>query len=136
MADAARIKVLLDKGRNYFSSFFTELDGVRKELGDKVFVAWCDNELGVSIGIITNLSNTLERDDRLRVNREFSSARARQTAYVKQQNVPRPKLKKNGWLRKGKPQQRHVRQLKISKLSIAPRPKLKSKGWLLKSKPQ
>jgi len=73
MTDAARIRVLLDKGRNYLTSFFVELAEVHKELGDdKEFARWCNTQLGVGISVLVGLRKTLRQADAAKVKEEFA----------------------------------------------------------------
>ena len=75
--DAQRVRVLWEKGRNYFNSFYTELSQVRAEIGnDTEFTKWCMMELRVSVGIISDMSAILKKVDAARVRSELASARA------------------------------------------------------------
>ena len=59
-----KLKVMLQKGRNYFSSFYVELSQVQKQIGnDKEFASWCLNVLGVGLDTLTNVSNVLKKAD-------------------------------------------------------------------------
>src|SRR5258708_7534794 len=64
--DAHRMRVLLKSGRDKLRSFFTVLQEVRKNIGDDArFERWCIDELHIGIGVITNISNVLKKDDKL-----------------------------------------------------------------------
>jgi hypothetical protein len=72
-----KLKVLWQKGRNYFSSFFVELGAVRKEVGnDKEFASWCIPDLRIGVDVLSNMSRVLKKADAEIVRRELSDARA------------------------------------------------------------
>jgi hypothetical protein len=74
---ADRVRVLWKKARNFYSSFFAELGDVRAELGnDEEFIAWCDSELRVSIGVISEVAGVLQTADRRLARAELFRAKA------------------------------------------------------------
>jgi biopolymer transport protein ExbB/TolQ len=73
--NAHRLKVKWDKGRNYFQTFYFELEQVRKGMDAASFAEWCLKELGLGVGIIVNAANTLKAIDAALVKAALATAR-------------------------------------------------------------
>lgn len=74
---AEKATVLWQKGRNYFSSFYTELAQIRSVIGDDVtFARWCVTDLHITLDVLTNVSEVLKRADRDVVKQQLANARA------------------------------------------------------------
>jgi hypothetical protein len=72
---AARLRVLWNRGRNIYSSFYTELDEARREIGDARFADWCFNELRISLSILNETVRVLKSADAGVVKAELARAR-------------------------------------------------------------
>jgi hypothetical protein len=72
-----KLKVLWQKGRNYFASFYVELGDARNEIrDDKRFASWCVTDLRIGLDTLTNVSKVLKKADADVVKRELAGARA------------------------------------------------------------
>jgi hypothetical protein len=71
-----KLKVLWQKGRNYYASFFVELADARKQIGnDDEFASWCVTELHIGLERLIKTSNLLRKDDAAKVKQDLASAR-------------------------------------------------------------
>jgi hypothetical protein len=71
-----KLKVLWQKGRNYFSSFYVELGDARNEIrDDKKFASWCVTDLRIGLDTLTSVSKVLKKADADVVKRELANAR-------------------------------------------------------------
>jgi hypothetical protein len=71
-----KLKVLWQKGRNYFTTFYVELRAVREQIGDdREFASWCLNRLHVGMEVLTNVSKVLKKTDADIIKRELAEAR-------------------------------------------------------------
>jgi hypothetical protein len=69
-------KVLWQKGRNYFTTFFVELRVVREQIGnDREFASWCLNRLHIGMDALTTVSSVLKKTDAAIAKRELAEAR-------------------------------------------------------------
>lgn len=98
---AQKILVLWNKGRNYFTTFFSELEQVRNEMAnDRTFAKWCEEELSLSIGVMADVSNILKRADAAIVKQQLSTARAAEKANKKSERDARAQALKEERARK------------------------------------
>jgi hypothetical protein len=75
-----RMQVLWKKGRNFFASFFTELDTVRRRIGDdELFSDWCFYHLGVGVIQLGEVATILKRDDADRIRNDLAAAKRAET---------------------------------------------------------
>ncbi len=81
--DGYRLRVKWDKGRNYFQTFFSELDQVRKGMDSATFTEWCIKELHLGVGIIVNAANVLKSIDAALVKETLATARAEEQRQKK-----------------------------------------------------
>lgn len=58
-----RLRVLWNKGRNIYSSFYTELNEARLEVGDAGFASWCFDELRISLSVLNEHAKILKAAD-------------------------------------------------------------------------
>jgi hypothetical protein len=72
---AARLRVLWNRGRNIYTSFYTELDAARSDVGDERFADWCFYELRISLSILNDTARVLKSADAAVVRREWAQAR-------------------------------------------------------------
>ena len=71
-----RMRVLWKKGRNMLSSFFTELDAARRQIGDdELFSDWCFYHLGVGVIQLGEVATILKRDDADRIRNDLAAAK-------------------------------------------------------------
>jgi hypothetical protein len=71
-----RMHVLWKKGRNLLASFFTELDMVRRQIGnDELFSDWCFYHLGVGVIQLGEVATVLKRDDADRIRNDLVAAK-------------------------------------------------------------
>jgi hypothetical protein len=71
-----KLKVLWQKGRNCFSTFFVELGDVRKLIGDdRAFASWCITDLRIGVDALFTMSKVLKKTDAARVQGELAGAR-------------------------------------------------------------
>ena len=71
-----RMRVLWKKGRNMLSSFFTELDTARRQIGDdELFSDWCFYHLGVGVIQLGEVATILKRDDADRIRNDLAAAK-------------------------------------------------------------
>ena len=71
-----RMQVLWKKGRNMLSSFFTELDTARRQIGDdELFSDWCFYHLGVGVIQLGEVATILKRDDADRIRNDLAAAK-------------------------------------------------------------
>jgi hypothetical protein len=73
--DATRLRVLWNKGRNMYASFFVELGAVRKRIGDDKLSDWCFNELHISLSVISDTASLLKKADAKRERDDLARAR-------------------------------------------------------------
>jgi hypothetical protein len=71
----AQVRVLMSKARNMFSSAFTVLDDIRRELGDEQFASWCFHELRISASILNTISGVLSESDSAILRENMSRAK-------------------------------------------------------------
>lgn len=65
---AKRARVLWDKARNMYGSFFTEIEAMRQRLGDdSAFDEWMYRKVGVSLSVAIRAANLLRESDARRV---------------------------------------------------------------------
>lgn len=76
MTREEKLRVLWDKGRNYFASFFKELADVQKEMSPKAFEQWCWDDLRISAGTVQTAAGVLKEVDAKRVKHDFARAKA------------------------------------------------------------
>ena len=75
-----RMRVLWKKGRNMLSSFFTELDTARRQIGnDELFSDWCFYHLGVGVIQLGEVATILKRDDADRIRNDLVAAKRAET---------------------------------------------------------
>ena len=75
-----RMQVLWKKGRNFFASFFTELDTARRRIGDdELFSDWCFYHLGVGVIQLGEVATILKRDDADRIRNDLAAAKRAET---------------------------------------------------------
>jgi hypothetical protein len=87
-----KLKVLWQKGRNYFSTFFVELADVRKAIGnDRDFAFWCINDLHIGLDALTNVSSILKKTDASFVKRDLAAAREAERARKSVERAAREK---------------------------------------------
>lgn len=68
----ARLRVLWNRGRQIYSTFFAELATVRQEFNDDArFADWCFYDLKISVSILQNASALLKKADTKRVQDEL-----------------------------------------------------------------
>jgi flagellar biosynthesis GTPase FlhF len=72
---AQRLRVMWNKGRNMYSAFYTELDSVRREVGDDQFADWCFHKLRISLSILNETARVLKAADASVVKTELAKAR-------------------------------------------------------------
>jgi len=72
---AQRLRVMWNKGRNMYSAFYTELDNVRREVGDEHFADWCFHKLRISLSILNETARVLKSADASVVKAELAKAR-------------------------------------------------------------
>lgn len=71
-----RMQVLWKKGRNLLTSFFTELDAARRQIGnDELFSDWCFYHLGVGVIQLGEVAKILKRDDADRIRHDLAAAK-------------------------------------------------------------
>src|SRR5208282_4282240 len=58
-----KLRTVWKKARNYYATFFVELNGVRKELGDDALAAWCFDELQIGVTALQNATHFLGKID-------------------------------------------------------------------------
>ena len=106
--DANRLRIKWNKGRNYFLSFFSELEEVRKGMGNSTFARWCITELHLSVGIINNAANVLTKIDADVVKRTLAIAREEE----RRQKLREQKLKDAERLQRKEEQERIAEEKK------------------------
>jgi hypothetical protein len=72
--EAKGLKVRWDKGMNYFSSFFTELERLRPQIGDDKLNDWCFWNMGIGLKTIMGTARILQEEDARRVRDEMKIA--------------------------------------------------------------
>jgi hypothetical protein len=73
--DPDKLRVLWQKGRNYFTSFFIELENIRREIGnDKEFASWCFMDFHVGLDALVGVSDVLKATDAKIIKRELATA--------------------------------------------------------------
>lgn len=72
---AARLRVLWNKGRQAFSSFYSELGQAHAEIGNEQFGDWCFYELQISLSICNQVAKILKEADARRVKDDLTVAR-------------------------------------------------------------
>lgn len=83
---AARLRVLWNRGRHTYSTFFAELQTARAEIGDDVkFADWCFYDLKISVSVIQTVSGVLVKADRDRVRQEIAVVKKLAAAESKAQ---------------------------------------------------
>jgi hypothetical protein len=71
---AKRARVLWDKARNMYGSFFVEISAMRDRLGDDdAFDEWMHRKVGVSLGVAIRISNVLREADARRVHEDLKT---------------------------------------------------------------
>jgi hypothetical protein len=71
-----RMRVSWKKGRQMFESFFTQLDAVRKQIGDdERFAHWTFDQLKIGVGRAREVAAILHKDDAKRVKEELRRAK-------------------------------------------------------------
>jgi len=71
-----RLKVLWEKGRNYFTTFFIELEQVRNAFGnDGEFGSWCIHDLHIGPDALVTVSKVLRKSEAERVRSDMSLER-------------------------------------------------------------
>ena len=69
---AKRVRVLWEKGRNMYGSFFTEIEAMRdRREDDAAFDRWMFKQVGVSVSVAIRASNILRAADAQRVQQEL-----------------------------------------------------------------
>jgi hypothetical protein len=70
------LRVRWKKGRNYFGTFFTELEQIQKKFNDdKAFEHWCFDKLRLGVSILTDCARLLNKTDAARVKEDLARAR-------------------------------------------------------------
>jgi hypothetical protein len=72
--EAKDLKVRWDKGMNYFSSFFAELERLRPQIGDDKLNDWCFWNMGIGLKTIMGTARILQEEDARRVRDEMKIA--------------------------------------------------------------
>jgi hypothetical protein len=73
---ADRMRVMWNKGRNMFSAFFTEIESVRRQIGnDELFATWCFFQLRIDVATQSDVAVALRRDDAARVRNDLAAAK-------------------------------------------------------------
>ena len=103
-----RMRVLWKKGRNMFSSFFSEADAVKQQIGNsELFSQWCFFQLQIDVTTMSNMAAILRQGDAARIRTEFAEAKraekerreaeahARQLAKVERDNAIAAKRMEN-----------------------------------------
>jgi hypothetical protein len=57
------MRVHWKRGRDHFSSFYSMLEEVRREIGDENLATWCFNELRIGLTIVNRVSDVLREND-------------------------------------------------------------------------
>jgi len=70
---ASRCRVLWEKARNMYGSFFAELADVRSTMSPAEFDAWCFKSVGVSLSVAIKASEVLKATDAARVQSELKA---------------------------------------------------------------
>ena len=70
-----RLRALWKSGRDKYYSFFTVLNDVNQEIGDKAMETWCNSKLSIGLGVIENASGALREEDQDRVKADLKKWR-------------------------------------------------------------
>ena len=72
-----RLQVLFKKGRNMFTSLFSEVEAIRRQVNNEaLFADWCIYQLKISVNGLSGLATALmEEDDAARIRNEFAEAK-------------------------------------------------------------
>lgn len=79
----SRLRVLWNRGRQFYSSFYAELQTARAEIGDDRFADWCFYELRISLSIMQNVAAVLQKADAERVKQELMVSKRLAQAQAK-----------------------------------------------------
>jgi len=70
-----RVKILWKKGSNMFQSFFTEVDTIRRQIGnDELFASWCFWQLHIDVATMKKMTAALRDADSERVKQDLAEA--------------------------------------------------------------
>jgi hypothetical protein len=88
-----KLKVLWQKGRNYFATFFVELGDVRKQIdNDDEFASWCFTDLHIGLERLIKTSNLLKKDDAAKVKQDLAFVREAERRRKAAAKVAKQKL--------------------------------------------
>jgi hypothetical protein len=72
VSEPEKLRVLWQKGRNMYKTFFYELEEVRKRIGsDEEFASWCWTDLGIGIDTLIIMAGILPQTDAARIKRNL-----------------------------------------------------------------
>lgn len=90
LPDPNKASVLWNKGQNFFSAFFAEIDQVRRQIGnDTVFARWCFDELHIPLVAITRVTEVLTIVDGQIAKAHLASAKAAEQAQRRKEREQR-----------------------------------------------
>jgi hypothetical protein len=84
---AKHCRVLWEKGRNMYTSFFAVLADVMPTMSEKEFETWCFKSVGVSLPMAIKVSEVLKSGDALQVQIELKRAVRLAREQAKQQDL-------------------------------------------------
>src|SRR5580765_5065496 len=82
---AERLIALWKSGRDKYRSFFTVLNEVRREIGDKELANWCFHELHIGMSVINHVIGVFNKSEAAAVKTELAEANRIEKERLKQQ---------------------------------------------------
>ena len=90
-----RLKTSWKKGREYYTSFFSVLNNVRKEIGDEALPNWCFDNLNIGLSVILDYRKLLGPVEARKVADNFAAANKAEKEQKKLKLMQNAKLKQS-----------------------------------------